>query len=298
MLKQVRTKTTGLSTIDLFYEVWKGNMSDSQINVAHQVLTERMAMDANVFFVLDGSGSMTSSLTEGSTSWGAPPATTDTRFSNISLLDALMTLAIPFITRNPEPTFRNCFAWFANDVHIIGDTVYKDTRPNSHLSRSAYRVQTEVRPVLSENKTFIENLKSLKQSNPSDAHSTNMMKIVELFVKLVKDNKLTVEQLPSAICWITDAELNSGINPDQAKKLCHSIGWDPLFIIWALRMTDNDIMKKFMNEAKNALFLGGFNESSLTNVLSNINKSIINPADVLWSRNDDPRYSVVKNFIL
>lgn len=284
-MDKFKVKTTGMQTIDMLAEVLDGKLTDSQINNAYQSLIEKMDMVANVFVVVDGSGSMNSPISGGY--WGSD---VNAKYKNIPMFDIAATLAIAFSTRNPEPEFRNVFGWFSNEFVIVGDSKFIDETPNRFLNRNSFRREVPRYNILSEKNTFTQNLKNMKSANPGIVSSTNIMAIVEYFIKLVKDGKFTVEEIPQAILIITDQEGNTGKTPKEAMKSANDIGWYPLMIYWGLRYNAMDQYKNIPN----TLFIGGLNESNLSQILRGIKTGSINPEDELWSIYDDPRHSVFK----
>jgi hypothetical protein len=53
-------------------------------------------------------------------------------------------------------------------------------------------------------------------------------------------------------------------------------------------------IKEELKYTPNGLFIGGFNESCLSQILDGISKDTINPEDELWAIYNDIRYSVIK----
>jgi hypothetical protein len=285
-MKKFKVKTTGMQTIDMLAELQKGQMTDTEINNAYQSLIEKMDIIANVFVVIDGSGSMMSPIGGG---YYSNRAEVDAKHASLQMFDVACTLAIALATRNPEPEFRNVFGWFSSNCTIVGDSKFIDESPNRFVNRRAFQKEVSRYNILSETNTFTQNLKNMKSANPGIVSSTNIMAIVEYFTNLVKEGKFSTEELPQAILIITDNEGNSGKSPREALKEANAIGWYPLLIFWGLRYNTMDQYKNIPN----TLFLGGFNESNLSQILRGIKTGSINPEDELWSINDDPRYSVI-----
>lgn len=285
-MKKFKTKTTGMQTIDMLAEIVTGTLTDTQINNAYQSLIEKMDIIANVFPVVDGSGSMSGSM--GSYSYGRGDGI-DAKYQGLRLFDVAATLAIAFSTRNPVKDFRNTFGWFSHNFKIIGDSKFVDNRPNAHLASSSFKKQVPRYNVLSETNTYTQNLNNMRKANPGDIAGTNMMAAVEYFVNLVQTKNFSIDELPQALLFITDNEGNEGRSPKDAIKLANSIGWFPLMIYWGLRYNAMDQYKNI----DNTLFVGGFNESVLSQILRGIKTGSIDPSDELWSIHDDPRYQVI-----
>jgi hypothetical protein len=120
-----------------------------------------------------------------------------------------------------------------------------------------------------------------------------MFASVEYFVNLVKTGRCTTEELPETLLYITDNEYNSGKSPKEAVTLANSIGWRPKLIFWGITTMTHSI-KEELKYTPNGLFIGGFNESCLSQILDGISKDTINPEDELWAIYNDIRYSVIK----
>ena len=126
-------------------------------------------------------------------------------------------------------------------------------------------------------------------SNTQYIGSTNIGATIEYFVKLHQQTGMNVEQLPSALLFITDNEGNSGMKPKEFIQHAATIGWHPLVIFWGLKTNK---MSQYEG-IPNCLFIGGFNESVLGQILRGIKSGSIIPESELWSINDDKRYSVM-----
>jgi len=120
-----------------------------------------------------------------------------------------------------------------------------------------------------------------------------MFASIEYFVNLVGRGAAHAEDLPVALLYITDNENNSGKSPKQAIELASSIGWHPLLIFWGIRRLPEDLIRQTKG-LDNILFVGGFSESVLSQILRGIKHGTVNPEDELWSIFDDKRYSVIK----
>lgn len=277
--KQFKVKSTGMQSIDLLAKMYKGGMTDEQINNTYDSLIENMDLIANVFPVIDGSASMNRTVMHDGV--------------NISYRQMVYTLAIAFATRNPVDEFRNTFGWFSNNFHIVGNSKFKDTRPNPYLARNSYMKKTKGGPVLKTEWTFTENFNSLRQSDPKEVASTNMFATIEYFVKLVQKGTFHVEDLPQAILFLSDNEYNTGKSPSEAQELAASIGWCPLLIFWGIQRLP-DHLKREMEKSDNCLAIGGFSESALSQILRGIKTGTVNPQLEIWSIYNDRRYSVLK----
>lgn len=281
LMQQFKVKSTGQQTVDLLAELFKGNLNDTQINNTYQSLIEKMDLIANVFPIIDGSGSMNSGINHNGV-----------YLQNRQIAYAM---AIAFSTRNPVDEFRNTYGWFSKNFYICGRSKFVNDAPNPHVSRKAYTKKVADHQVLSETKTFTENLIALAASDPQEVSSTNMFSSIEYFVDLVKNKGFHVEDLPNALLYITDNENNTGRSPKDAIALANSIGWHPLLIFWGLTAMSEHSVKNQLKGVHNTLFVGGFNEGALSQILRGIKTGSINPETELWSIYNDIRYSVLKN---
>lgn len=277
LMKDFKVKSIGVQTVDLLVQIFKGVLNDTQINNTYQSLIEKMDLIANVFPIVDGSGSMDDTLLVNGV--------------KIRNRDIAYAMCIAFSTRNPVEAFKNTYGWFSRNFYICGDSKFIDESPNQYVSKTAFR-----KPVkglkISDGQTFTQNLAALKGSDPGEVSSTNMFSSVEFFVKLVQEGRYHVEDLPAALLYITDNENNTGKSPKEAITLANSIGWHPLLIFWGLR----DMSEPTKNQLKNlpnALYVGGFNEGVLSQILRNIKTGSINPETELWSIYNDKRYSLL-----
>lgn len=275
--KEVKVKATGKQTIDLLAELFKGNLNDMQINNTYQAMVEKMDLIANVFPIVDGSMSMQSKISG----------------TSISYFDIVSAMCITFSTRNPEVSLRNTYGWFSNNFEICGNSNYKNTAPNPFVKNDAEFVKkVPMTQVLSETKTFTENLSAFKAANPRKVENTNMFASVEYFVKLVQNGTFNVEGLPQALLFLTDGENNTGKSPREAIKLANSIGWSPLIIYWGIQ----EIPYGLKNEKiDNCLWVSGFSEGTLSQILRGIKNGAIDPEAELWSIYTDKRYSLIGN---
>lgn len=280
LMKEFKVKATGMQTVNLLAELFKPRMNDTQINNTYQALIEKMDLIANVFPIVDGSGSMDTSdiVIDGVA---------------ISRRNIVYAMCIAFSTRNPVEGFRNTFGWFSSNFYIAGRSKFANTRPNQFVSATEFVKQVPDHQVLSPGKTFTQNLKAMAEADPRDVSSTNMFASVEYFVNLVKAGKFHVEDLPSALLYLTDNENNSGLSPKEAIALANSIGWHPLLIFWGIKEVPTDVARQLKN-LPNCLMIGGFNESCLSQVLRGIKSGSINPETELWAIFEDKRYSVLK----
>jgi hypothetical protein len=283
--KEFKVKATGMQTIDLLVKLFEGADTEDQINNTYQALIDKMDLIGNVFTVIDGSASMRSSVTKG---WNVQEKI-DSKYSHLSLFEVAAAMAIAFSTRNPNPDYRNQFGWFSNDFVIVGESQYRDTSPNPYVKDTKYIVRSDGTPVISDKYPFIKNLRRIAQENPGIVGSTNIGKTIEYFVNLHRRSGMDVEQLPKALLFITDNEGNRGMPPDEFMAHAAQIGWFPLVIFWGIQQNH---MSQYKN-IPNCLFIGGFNESVLSQILRGIKSGSIVPETELWSINDDPRYSVI-----
>lgn len=278
LLKDFKVKATGLQTVDLLAQMFKGVLNNTQIDNTYQSLIEKMDLIANVFPIIDGSASMDTHYV-------------DVNGVRVTSRNIAYAMCIAFSTRNPVEAFKDTYGWFSKNFYICGDSKFIDESPNPYVSKASFR-----KPVkgirISAGKTFSENVAALRGSDPGEVSSTNMFSSVEFFVKLVQEGKYTAEDLPSALLFITDNENNSGKNPKEAITLANSIGWHPLLIFWSLTNTSGHTMNE-LKGLPNSLFVGGFNEGVLSQILRNIKSGSINPETELWSIYNDKRYSLL-----
>jgi hypothetical protein len=256
--------------------MFKGDLNETQINNTYQSLIEKMDLVANVFPVIDGSGSMDSPC----------------NVPGITRREIAYAMAIAFSTRNPVDAFRNTYGWFSANFHIVGHSKYKDTRPNKFIAADEYIQKGDAKPVISAGYTFTENYKRMLQSDPQDVSSTNMGIVIDTFIKLVEKGTFHVEELPQAILFITDNEHNTGDSPSKVLRRAYAIGWHPLVIFWGITGINSIMMEEFKN-TPNCLLIGGFSEGVLSQILRGIKGGSINPEDELWSIYEDKRYSVL-----
>lgn len=279
LMKEFKVKATGLQTIDILAELFKGGMSDGQINNTYQALVEKMDLIANIFPIIDGSSSMNDTINH-----------KNIRFS---YFDVVCAMCVAFSTRNPVEEFRNTYGWFSREFIIAGRSKFVDERPNQYLSKAYYTKRVPDYAVLSPTKTFTENFKALKQANPGIVENTNMFASIEYFVELVKSGKCHVEDLPNALLYLTDNENNTGLSPKEAIRLANSIGWHPLLVFWGIKNLPQGFAEQIKN-VPNVLVTSGFTESALSQILRGIKSGSINPETELWSVYEDKRYSVLQ----
>jgi hypothetical protein len=269
LMKDFKVKTTGQQTIDLLAELIGNGLTAQQVNNNYLSLVERMGIKHSVFPIIDGSGSMDSSFSHNGV-----------RISNRSVAYAM---AIAFTTMNPNPRFRNTYGWFSNNFEVCGRSEFGDTYVSMFNNEDKY---------LSHTKTFTENYRLLSGSDSKKVANTNMFSSVEYFVGLVNQGRCTVDELPGTLLFITDNENNSGKSPKEAVTLANSIGWRPKLIFWGITSMSHSI-KEELKYTPNGLFIGGFTESCLTQILNGISSESINPEDELWSIYNDIRYSII-----
>jgi hypothetical protein len=285
MLKKVSgIKTTGLQTIDILTDLFAHKKSEQELNTLHTMLISQWQMDVPVFCVLDGSGSM--------------EYETIINGVRVSMLDIALIIGLTFMVTNPVEEYRSSLMWFGSETTISGRSTFKNNAPNSFVSGPRYTSRNaETELVISPEKTFTENYRNLKASNPGRAYSTNMGATVQTFVKLVTDGKLNVEQLPKVLLYITDNESNQGVKAIEKDgtgftQIPGVIGWNPLFVFWSLQDTSYSVNQ--YKDIDNCIILTGFSEASLTSLLQGIKKGSLNMYDTLYSVNDNPQFSLLK----
>jgi hypothetical protein len=270
LMKEFKVKTTGDQTIDLLSEMLGKGLNAQQVNNNYQSMIERMNIKHSVFPIIDGSGSMDSGF--------------DHNGVKISNRQVAYAMAIAFTTMNPNPRFRNTYGWFSDNFKVFGRSEYGDTYISMFKNVDKY---------VSHTKTFTENYRLLMETDPKEVASTNMFASVEYFVNLVKAGRCNMEELPETLLYLTDNEYNSGKSPKEAVTLANSIGWKPKLIFWGITTMSHSI-KEELKYTPNGLFIGGFNESCLSQILDGISKDSINPEDELWVIYNDIRYSMIK----
>jgi hypothetical protein len=270
LMKEFKVKTTGEQTVDLLAQLIGGSLNAQQVNNNYQSMIERMNIKHSVFPIIDGSGSMDSNFIHNGV--------------KISNRQVAYAMAIAFTTMNPNPRFRNTYGWFSRNFKIFGKSEYGDTYISMFKNADKY---------VSHTKTFTENYRLLMETDPKEVTSTNMFASVEYFVNLVKLGRCTTEELPETLLYLTDNEYNSGKSPKEAVILANSIGWKPKLIFWGITTMSVNV-KEDLKYTPNGLFIGGFNESCLSQILNGINKDSINPEDELWVIYNDIRYSMIK----
>jgi len=293
--KDFKVKATGMQTIDILAKIYQGKLTADQANNTYQALLEKMDLVGNVFPIVDGSGSM--SLPLGDPRWRhyiieydrsrAEPF--DEKYASIRLFDIAAAMCIAFATRNPNENYKNSFGWFSKNFKIVGASKFINKAPNQYVKGNEYIVRSDGQPVISETYPFVKNLQRIVEANPGDIGPTNIGAAVEYFVDFHKETNMSVEELPSALLFITDNEGNTGMSPPEFMGHAASIGWHPLVIFWGLKVNK---MNQYGN-IPNCLFIGGFNESVLGQILRGIKSGSILPESELWSINDDKRYAIL-----
>lgn len=278
LMKDFKVKATGLQTIDMLAEILKGQLNNTQIDNTYQAMIEKMDLIANVFPIIDGSGSMSREIDNGG--------------HKITYRSVAYAMAIAFSTRNPVDKFRNTYGWFSDRFDICGRSAFKNTAPNKFVDSKQFTKSVPEYQFISAEKSFTENLAAMKSADKEEYSCTNMFSNIEFFVGLVKEGMYSVEELPVALLYITDNERNAGRSPKEAVNLAASIGWHPLQIFWGISEMPQSA-KAELKTVPNALFVGGFNESALSQILRGIKSGAINPETELWSIYNDERYSVL-----
>jgi len=283
--KDFKVKATGMQTVDLLVKVVEGKDTADQINNTYQALLEKMDLIGNVFTIIDGSGSMGNTMGSGY----RMREKIDSKYQHIRLFDVAAAMAIAFSTRNPNPEYRNQFGWFSDNFMLVGESKYRNTAPNPFVKGQEFIRAEDGTPVISSEYDFLTNLSRISQANPGRIASTNIGAAIEYFVNLHNNVGMSVEELPKALLFITDNEGNKGMPPAEFMAHAAQIGWFPLVIFWGIQYNG---MSQYKN-IPNCLFIGGFSESVLSQVLRGIKSGSIMPETELWSINDDPRYSVI-----
>jgi hypothetical protein len=292
-LKKVKVKATGMSTVDIMAKLLSGKLTKEQVDNTWQSLVEKMDLVANVFPIVDGSGSMSCTFGGNSWHWGSQCKSAP-EFNDIQYFQVAVCLAITFSTRNPNKDFRNTFGWFSNSFTVCGRSKYINTAPNQHVSGREFDHLTDDHAILSEKDSFSTNFQNLVQANPGEISSTNIGSTFEYFVNLVENKGYHVEDLPQAILCITDGEYNTGKSLEDCYKHAYGIGWHPLVIFWCLQSLPSNAKREILGKnLPNTLLVGGLNEGALSQVLRGIKSGSVNPEDELWAIGDDVRYSTV-----
>ena len=270
LMKEFKVKTTGDQTIDILADMLSGRLSREQVDNNYLSLIERMNISHSVFPIIDGSGSMNSSF----------------EHNGVVLTNRQVAyaMAIAFTTKNPNPRFRNTYGWFSNDFKIYGKSEFGDIYISMFKNTN--------NDYVSYTKTFTDNLEMMRRSDSQQVANTNMFASVEYFVNLVNIGRCVVSELPETLLFITDNENNSGKSPKEAVIYANSIGWKPKLIFWGITSMNHSIREE-LKYTPNSLFVGGFNEGCLSQILNGIDKETINPEDELWSIYNDVRYSMI-----
>lgn len=267
---KLKVKATGMQTIDLLNQLSKGN-SAQEVDTTYEALMKRFDMQINVFPIVDGSASMTNHIPVDG-------------YKDLTCMDVAFALGIIFSTQNPNPEFKNTFGWFSSDFKFVGTSKYVTSQVNRYVMPQTKPVK-EYR-VLSDKEPFSENFKRMMQANPGIIGSTNIGAAVEFFVNWQARTGQPVEELPKALLFITDNEGNMGMSPREFSQFAASIGWFPLFIFWGIKA---NAMSQYKG-VPNCLFLGGFSENVLNQIILGIKEGSIEPETELWSIHDNPRY--------
>lgn len=287
--KDLKVKSVGIQTIDLLADLARGKLSDDQINNTYQSMLEKMDIVGNVFPVIDGSHSMYRMITHNS--WTERSYPIDNKYSDVDMFTVAVAMGIAFATRNPNPDYKNSFGWFSETFVIVGQSKYANKAPNPYVrDDSVYIERSDGNPVISDKYTFTENLRRAKQANPKIVSRTNIGATIEYFIGLHKRTKMPVEELPQALLFITDNEGNSGMNPKDFMNFANQYGWNPLVIFWGIK--ENSMTQ--YEGIPNCMFIGGFSENVLGQILRGITGGPIIPETELWSINDDVRYKLIE----
>lgn len=279
--KKLKVKATGLQTIDLLAEMLSDKTSGQEIDNLYEALMKKMDFDVPVFPILDGSGSMRSSIAGYNP--GLPPS-----YRGITMFDIAATMGVVFATNNPEPSLQCTFGWFSSDFKPVNHAVEGFSYGWTQSRRTTTATKQQVLRIKD---SFSQNLARMRQSN-GPVSNTNAGAAVEYFVKLVQKGQLHVEQLPRVLLFITDSEWNTGMSPSEFVARAMDIGWMPLFIGWSLQ--SGRTLFPNSDNVGNILNIGGFSEGVLTQIVRGIKNGSVHPQDELWALYDDPRYSVLK----
>lgn len=279
--KHVKTKVTGLQTVDLLEQLLSGQKPTSEVDTLYTTLLSKMEMVVPAYVIIDGSGSMTGFIP------GVP---------KITRLDLALTLAITFISTNPVQEFRESVMWFGSETTFSGVTKYANTAPNAFVTGSKFNKTTSAKKVIDPTKPFSENLKSLRQANPGKVSSTNAGQVVTTFMKLVENGQMSAESLPKVLIFITDEEYNTGAEPVQKDgkgftQMPQEIGWNPLFVFWGLITTKHLDRYK---DAPNTMVVRGLQENTLSQILQFIKKGHVNMYDELFAVAEMPGLQLIK----
>jgi hypothetical protein len=274
--KDLKVKATGKQTTDLILDLFNGK-DKAMVDTTYTALSSKLNLEATVFPIIDGSGSMDSNWNTG----------------KLTPRQIAYTLAVTFSTLNPVVKFRNSYGWFSSHFSIVGPTKFKNFTPNPYVSHSRYHRQVETGLKIDAKNTFSDNYSIISASDPQEVASTNLWSVIEYFVTLVQNNECNVEDLPNCLLFLTDTEYNTGSNTKQAMEKANSIGWNPLCVMWCIGLANETRMHEFAQSIPNLLFVNGYNEGVLTQVLRNIKNGSINPDMELEAISSDVRYSVV-----
>jgi hypothetical protein len=274
--KNLKVKATGQQTVELMKQLFKG-ADTAMIDTTYTALVAKIQLEATVFPIIDGSGSMDCGFFEG-----------------MSPRQIAYTLAITFSTLNPVEKFRNTYGWFSTNFHIVGPSKFKNLRPNSYVQSSRYMKQVDTELRIDAKYPFSKNYSIMAGSDPEEVASTNLWAVVDYFTKLVEQGECNVEDLPNCLLFLTDTEYNTGSNTKEAMDKAYSIGWSPLVVMWCIGNISITRMNDFANNIPNLLFVNGYNEGVITQVLRQIRTGSINPDDELYALSNDIRYSVIQ----
>ena len=279
--KKLKVKSTGKQTVELVADLF-GSRDLEFINTTYTSLVSKLDLQVNVFPVIDGSGSMDGT-------WG----NCNTVINGVTLTPRMIayTLGITFSTLNPQLEMRNAYGWFSEEFHIVGSTKFKDFTPNPYMNRRGFQKQVSTGLYISAEKTLSENLAIMKASDPGEVAGTNLWGVIDFFSSRIEQGLLHSEDAPNCLLFLTDTEGNVGSDVETAFTRATSVGWNPLVVMWNIGYTS--YMNDFAKNIPNLLFVNGFSESVLSQVLRGIKTGSVNPDDELYSIKEDKRYSVI-----
>jgi hypothetical protein len=295
--KQLKVKATGEKTIDLVAKLSAGKISADMIDTTHTKLMTQTDVDAEVFIVIDGSGSMFGNMGRGGyygveMEPGAPEW-----YGRIQHIDVCACLALTFMLNNKNPLYQRTFSVFSQTATFHGDATIFSSAKNNFLSGDKFVKKAKMgRSIIDLEAGFSANYRALKSYLRANApvSSTNIGAVIKLFTDKVKNGDLHVEQLPNVLMFLTDNEHNTGPGPARWAQWMGEIGWQPLLVFWSTQeSTGSRNLMAVAENFPNLLVITGFTEGTFSQILRGIKSGSINPYDALWALADDSRYSVL-----
>lgn len=292
-VKQLKLKTVGITTASLLEKLIKEAGSNYNKNNFHKMASgidaDYTAMIQKMSFLvpaavwIDISGSMNGTMYTGNGEY-------------LSRLQVATGLAVTFSTNDPSH-YRNQVGIFSRNATLVSSNKYVKKNipqnpyifdPHSYTETDSHAVQ-----ILSEKDAFSANFKRLydflnqKRASGDWTASTDPSQAFKWHM----ENYDALEDLPQVLLMVSDGEFNSNGNAKRsltaAMKKANDIGWYPLVILWDIVGNGYDM------DMENVLHLGGFNESVLTQIISNLKIGSIDPYKQLVAINDDPRYQML-----